>query len=112
MIVELYFFLILDCPCDTECPSGCLGCSNLICAECADKENNQNWYQCIEKYGAGLGLCVYYCAYDDNCISDCVFEYQNQIKNCPCEVLYFFLFDWIKSGIQFFYKSYDMTHIP
>ena len=76
---------ILDCPCDTECPHGCFGCSNTICAECADKENNQNWYRCIQKYGADLGFCIYYCS-DDGCIDSCVADYQNQILNCPCEV--------------------------
>ena len=77
-----------DCPCNTNCPDGCNGCSNpiCVCGENPSPQNKDNLKQCIKKKSIDLGQCIIDCKDDQSCEQSCVDLFKVQYDECPCQV--------------------------
>ena len=65
------------------------------------KEDDQNWNSCIDQVGAEWGRCLLGCNDSLDCDLKCASEYRENMKICPCEVIFDFFADsesdyWIK----------------
>ena len=77
------------CPCELGCPNGCAGCANPICV-CGDQstpQNDENLKTCIGQNSIELGQCILDCDENETCEADCIKEFKNHHKNCPCQVI-------------------------
>ena len=72
------------CPCYDGCPLGCQGCSSKLCT-CRDIENDPNFVACDnyqrEVYIGCIDICM---PGDFECLSDCNRDYEENLKDCPC----------------------------
>ena len=84
---ELKFLILYsDCPCDIDCIQGCVDCPNPICV-CSDRKNeNDHWNACMDQHGSRWGRCIDKCDGNRICEDDCVVQFKEAKKSCPCEV--------------------------
>ena len=77
-----------DCPCNTNCPDGCNGCSNpiCVCGENPSPQNKDNLKQCMKDKSIDLGQCIIDCKNNQSCEQSCVSSFKNQYDRCPCQV--------------------------
>ena len=88
--------VFLDCPCNSNCPNGCDGCSSPICAcgENPTAQNKDNLDNCIRGNSLELGHCYQYCNGNDQCGTSCWEVFKAEYESCPCQVsLTMILFD-------------------
>lgn len=80
--------VFLDCPCNSNCPNGCDGCSNPICAcgENPTAQNQDNLDNCIRGNSLELGHCYQYCNGNAQCGTSCWEVFKTEYESCPCQV--------------------------
>ena len=52
-----------------------------------DRESNEEWNRCLDSNGIIWSRCIYACAGNAECKDNCVAEFEEQVLNCPCEVI-------------------------
>ena len=77
-----------DCPCNINCPDGCIGCSNpiCVCGENPSPQNEDNLQECMKEKSIDLGQCILDCNGDQSCEQSCVSLFKDQYDQCPCQV--------------------------
>ena len=86
-----------DCPCNSNCPDGCNGCSNpiCVCGENPTSQNKDNLKQCMKDKSINLGQCIIDCRNNQSCEQSCVTSFKDQYDQCPCQVRRIFCQLWI-----------------
>ena len=81
-----------DCPCNLNCPNGCVGCPNpiCVCGENPSPQNEDNLQKCMKEKSIDLGQCIIDCNSDQSCEQSCVNSFKIQYDQCPCQVKKFF----------------------
>ena len=51
-----------------------------------DKNQNDDWNECIDGNGMSLGRCVNQCDENADCEQDCLNQFKMKQRSCPCEV--------------------------
>ena len=75
-----------SCPCFSDCPEGCDGCSNLICV-CAVPNEDPDYLICSELVDSIYLECFLGCSPGNiECVSNCARDYNSMIEQCPCQV--------------------------
>ena len=77
-----------DCPCNTNCPNGCIDCLNPICL-CGgnpSQQNKENLETCKKDKSIDLGQCIIDCKNDQGCENKCVEHFKLDYETCPCQV--------------------------
>ena len=87
-----------DCPCNTNCPNGCVDCPNRICF-CdgnPSQQDKDNLETCKNKKSIDLGDCIIDCKNDQACENTCVDHFKVKYESCPCQVsrFLFLVGDW------------------
>ena len=80
--------ILLDCPCNINCPNGCNDCSNpiCVCGENPSPQNRDNFHECIREKSIDLGQCIIDCGDDESCEQTCVNLFKSHYDQCPCQV--------------------------
>ena len=52
-----------------------------------EKENYEEWIRCHDLNTLIWRQCIDACGDDEECRDDCMAEYEEQLLNCPCEVI-------------------------
>ena len=47
---------------------------------------NDKWNDCMDRIGAIFSRCMHTCNDNQSCENDCVMEFKESKKTCPCEV--------------------------
>ena len=92
LIIALKFQLEIfpDCPCNSNCPNGCVDCQNSICCLSKNKENLET---CKKDKSIDLGQCIIDCKNDQTCENTCVDHFKAEYETCPCQVGHFCVTD-------------------
>ena len=77
-------YLVLACPCHTDCLDGCIDCENLICS-CKDDTNGKNLDACAAEQSDILGNCTLGCYGDTDCQLSCLETFETNYSKCPCQ---------------------------
>ena len=82
---------IQDCPCNTNCPHGCVDCQNpiCVCGENSSPQNKENLETCKNEKSIDLGQCIIDCRNDQDCENTCVDHFKIEYQACPCQVGHF-----------------------
>ena len=90
--------IFLDCPCNSNCPNGCDGCPNPICAcgENPTAQNQDNLDNCVRGNSFELGQCYQACNGDVQCGTSCWEVFKSEYESCPCQVSTKITFDDLK----------------
>ena len=77
-------YLVLACPCHTDCLDGCIDCENLICS-CKDDTNGKNLDVCAAEQSDILGNCTLGCNGETDCQLSCLETFETNYSKCPCQ---------------------------
>ena len=94
---------LTHCPCRSECPNGCNGCSGVFC-QCQNADSNEEYLECevifficfiqlgylmffVKAHFDHLyNVCVVSCPTGDfTCNANCFREYTSNLEFCPCQ---------------------------
>ena len=80
--------VLQDCPCNMNCPNGCIGCLNpiCVCGENLSPQNQDNLQECMKEKSIDLGQCIIDCNGNQSCEQSCVSLFKEQYEQCPCQV--------------------------
>ena len=81
---NVHLYIILACPCHTDCLDGCTDCENLICS-CKDDTNGKNLDACAAEITGILGNCTLGCKSETDCQLSCLETFERNYSNCPCQ---------------------------
>ena len=83
-----FYRIIVDCPCNLNCPNGCNDCPNpiCVCGENQSPQNKDNLEQCMKEKSIDLGQCIIDCKGDESCEQSCVNLFKDRYNQCPCQV--------------------------
>ena len=86
---------VQDCPCNNNCPNGCVDCQNpiCVCGENPSPQNKENLETCKNEKSIDLGQCIIDCMNDQDCENTCVDRFKAQYETCPCQVGHFCVTD-------------------
>ena len=74
------------CPCFSDCPSGCDGCTSSFCV-CSEPEEDPDYIVCAAQAESVYVGCLAGCpAGDTVCVASCSRNYNIMIDQCPCQV--------------------------
>ena len=66
------------------CPNGCQNCENDLC-QCYIPDEDRNYLQCKQQIQLQFDQCVSKCDHDIICDVVCELDYQEGLKDCPCQ---------------------------
>ena len=71
-----------------NCPNGCDGCPNPICAcgENPTPQNHDNLDKCVREKSLELGQCYLNCKGNVQCGTLCWEAFKSEFESCPCQV--------------------------
>ena len=72
------------CRCHADCPQGCVNCENAIC-KCRNVDSNPDYLACLDSVEETYVRCLLDCDHETDCLAECVREYEENKKVCPCE---------------------------
>jgi len=73
-----------QCPCEDDCPDGCLGCAHSVCTCKTGEIENKQQKQCFTEAMDRQNACLENCNFGKNCFDACLVHFLEDSDQCPC----------------------------